>query len=51
MPRDLDSLARWLESQPCNRDGTDKTYVLLRFEAMTRFARLVRNAVRVDTSD
>jgi hypothetical protein len=48
---DVMSLARWIASRACNRDGTDKTYVLNRFESMRRFAELARNAKRVEFHD
>ena len=48
-PKDIYSLVRWWASQPFNRRGTDKTYVLVRFEAMRRFARLARTAKRVES--
>lgn len=48
---DVMSLGRWIASRSCNRDGTDKSYVLRTFEAMRRFAELARSAKRVELHD
>jgi hypothetical protein len=48
---DVMSLGHWIATRACNRDGTDKSYVLRSFEAMRRFAQLARNAVRVEIHD
>lgn len=47
-PRDVLSLARWLQTRPFNRDGTDKTYVLKCLHNLRQFALAARTAKRVE---
>jgi hypothetical protein len=47
MSEELLRLARWLEAQPWNRPGTDKTWVLRSTTAHRAFAAAVERAVRV----
>jgi len=44
---DLLRLARWLEAQPWNRPGSDKTWVLRTHWSGFLFSRELRRAVRV----
>lgn len=47
MDAELERLARWLQSQPWNRPGTDKSWVLRSAWAALQFRAAVRTAVRV----
>ena len=44
---ELERLARWLQAQPWNRPGTDKTWVLQSAWAALRFREAVARAERV----
>jgi hypothetical protein len=50
MDAELLRLARWLEAQPWNRPGTDKTWVLKSMGASLELRRAVQRAKRVGSS-